>query len=55
MIAGTEVIDLAGRTLLPLCPTGRALVWKAPGGRATSLLSFVTAKVTGRDGAGQRL
>jgi hypothetical protein len=21
-----------GRTLLPLCPTGRALVWKAPGG-----------------------
>jgi translocation and assembly module TamB len=22
-----------GRTLLPLCPTGRALVWKAPGGR----------------------
>ncbi len=22
-----------GRTLLPLCPTGRALVWKSPGGR----------------------
>lgn len=22
-----------GRTLLPLCPTGRALIWKAPGGR----------------------
>ena len=24
-----------GRTRLPLCPTGRALVWKAPGGRVT--------------------
>jgi hypothetical protein len=22
-----------GRTLLPLCPTGRALLWRAPGGR----------------------
>jgi translocation and assembly module TamB len=22
-----------GRTLLPLCPAGRALIWKAPGGR----------------------
>ncbi len=22
-----------GRTLLPLCPTGRALIWKAPGGQ----------------------
>ncbi|MFL6843331.1 MAG: YdbH domain-containing protein [Allosphingosinicella sp.] len=24
-----------GPTLLPLCPTGRALVWKAPGGRVS--------------------
>ena len=40
-----------GRTLLPLCPTGRALVWKAPGGRVAGGAELRAPRFAGRLGA----
>ena len=50
-----------GRTALPLCPTGRALVWKAPGGRVAGGAELRSPRFAGRLGdsplsvAGSRL
>ncbi|HYI39081.1 MAG TPA: YdbH domain-containing protein [Allosphingosinicella sp.] len=50
-----------GRTLLPLCPTGRALVWKAPGGRVAGGAELRSPRFSGSLGnsplsvAGSRL
>jgi hypothetical protein len=40
-----------GRTLLPLCPTGRALVWKAPGGRVMGGAELRSPRFAGTLGA----
>jgi translocation and assembly module TamB len=40
-----------GRTLLPLCPTGRALVWKAPGGRVAGGAELRAPRFAGTLGA----
>ncbi|HYJ84297.1 MAG TPA: hypothetical protein VEW26_15805, partial [Allosphingosinicella sp.] len=40
-----------GRTLLPLCPTGRALVWKAPGGRVSGGAELRSPRFAGTLGA----
>lgn len=40
-----------GRTLLPLCPTGRALVWKAPGGRVAGGAELRSPRFAGTLGA----
>lgn len=42
---------LLGRTLLPLCPTGRALVWKAPGGRVMGGAELRSPRFAGTLGA----
>jgi hypothetical protein len=40
-----------GRTLLPLCPTGRALVWKTPGGRVSGGAELRSPRFAGTLGA----
>jgi translocation and assembly module TamB len=40
-----------GRTSLPLCPTGRALVWKAPGGRVAGGAELRAPRFAGTLGA----
>ena len=40
-----------GRTPLPLCPTGRALVWKAPGGRVAGGAELRSPSFAGTLGA----
>jgi hypothetical protein len=40
-----------GRTLLPLCPTGRALVWKAPGGPVSGGAELRSPRFAGTLGA----
>jgi hypothetical protein len=40
-----------GRTLLPLCPTGRALVWKVPGGPVAGGAELRSPRFAGRLGA----
>lgn len=40
-----------GRTLLPLCPTARALVWKAPGGRVAGGAELRAPRFAGTLGA----
>ncbi|HYW16985.1 MAG TPA: YdbH domain-containing protein [Allosphingosinicella sp.] len=40
-----------GRTLLPLCPTGRALVWKTPGGRVMGGAELRSPRFAGTLGA----
>jgi hypothetical protein len=40
-----------GRTLLPLCPTGRALVWKAPGGPVMGGAALGSPRFAGTLGA----
>jgi translocation and assembly module TamB len=40
-----------GRTLLPLCPTGRALVWKAPGGAVMGGVELRSPRFAGTLGA----
>jgi len=40
-----------GRTALPLCPTGRALVWKAPGGRVSGGAELRSPRFAGTLGA----
>ncbi|MET1111900.1 MAG: YdbH domain-containing protein [Allosphingosinicella sp.] len=40
-----------GRTALPLCPTGRALVWKAPGGRVAGGAELRSPRFAGTLGA----
>jgi hypothetical protein len=40
-----------GRTSLPLCPTGRALVWKTPGGRASGGAELRAPRFAGTLGA----
>jgi translocation and assembly module TamB len=40
-----------GRTLLPLCPTGRALIWKAPGGRVAGGAELRSPRFAGTLGA----
>jgi hypothetical protein len=40
-----------GRTLLPICPTGRALVWKAPGGRVAGGAELRAPRFAGTLGA----
>ena len=40
-----------GRTLLPLCPTGRALIWKAPGGRIAGGAELRAPRFAGTLGA----
>ena len=40
-----------GRTLVPLCPTGRALVWKAPGGRVMGGAQLRSPRFAGTLGA----
>jgi hypothetical protein len=40
-----------GRTALPLCPTGRALVWKTPGGRVAGGAELRSPRFAGTLGA----
>jgi hypothetical protein len=40
-----------GRTLLPLCPTGRALVWKSPGGKVMGGAELRSPRFAGTLGA----
>jgi hypothetical protein len=40
-----------GRTALPLCPTGRALVWKSPGGRVMGGAELRSPRFAGMVGA----
>jgi len=40
-----------GRTALPLCPTGRALIWKAPGGRVAGGAELRSPRFAGTLGA----
>lgn len=40
-----------GRTLLPLCPTGRALIWKTPGGRVMGGAELPSPRFAGTLGA----
>ncbi|HEU0097252.1 MAG TPA: YdbH domain-containing protein [Allosphingosinicella sp.] len=40
-----------GRTLLPLCPTGRALVWKTPGGQVSGGAELRSPRFAGTLGA----
>lgn len=40
-----------GRTALPLCPTGRALVWRAPGGRVAGGAELRSPRFAGTLGA----
>jgi hypothetical protein len=40
-----------GRTALPLCPSGRALIWKAPGGRVQGGAELLTPRFAGTLGA----
>lgn len=40
-----------GRTLLPLCPTGRALVWRTPGGRVMGGAELRSPRFAGTLGA----
>jgi translocation and assembly module TamB len=40
-----------GRTLLPLCPTGLALIWKAPGGRVAGRAELRSPRFAGTLGA----
>ncbi|HEX8622163.1 MAG TPA: YdbH domain-containing protein [Allosphingosinicella sp.] len=40
-----------GRTALPLCPTGRALVWRAPGGRIAGGAELRAPRFAGKLGA----
>ncbi len=40
-----------GRTVLPLCPTGRALIWKAPGGRVAGGAELRSPRFAGTLGA----